>query len=111
MSGQPPKPGSLDVASSASDGTATVTLRGELDLASIGALEESLGAVEREAPARIVLDLSGLTFIDSSGLRVLLMANGRAQESGRELLLTESTDAVQRVLEMTGARELLHFRS
>jgi anti-anti-sigma factor len=111
MSGQPPRPGSLDVASSASDGAVIVTLRGELDLASVGALEERLSTVELEAPARIVLDIVGLTFIDSSGLRVLLLANGRARESGRELVLTPSTDAVQRVFEMTGAHDLLRFQS
>jgi anti-sigma B factor antagonist len=111
MSGQPPKPGSLEVASSASDGTVTVTLRGELDLASVGALQERLTAVEQDAPSLIVLDLSDLSFIDSSGLRVLLLADGRAREDDRELVLTHSSDAVQRVFEMTGTRDLLHFRS
>jgi anti-anti-sigma factor len=111
MSGQPPKPGSLEVASAAFDGTVTVTLRGELDLASVGALQERLTAVEQGAPSLIVLDLSELSFIDSSGLRVLLLADGRARESGRELVLTQSSDAVQRVFEMTGTRDLLHFQS
>ena len=111
MSGQPAKPGSLELASSASDGTVTVTLRGELDLGSIAALEERLSAVEQEAPKRIVLDISDLSFIDSSGLRVLLVADGRARESGHELVLTPGSDAVQRVFEMTGARELLRFGS
>jgi anti-sigma B factor antagonist len=111
MSGQTPKPGSLDLSSSASDGAVTVTLRGELDLASVGALEERLASVERDGPKRIVLDLSGLHFIDSSGLRVLLLADGRARESGHELVLTHGTDAVQRVFEMTGARDLLRFQS
>jgi len=111
MSGQPPKLGSLEVASAASDGTVTVTLRGELDLGSVGALQERLTAVEQGAPSLIVLDLSDLSFIDSSGLRVLLLADGRARESGRELVLTQSTDAVQRVFEMTGTRDLLRFQS
>jgi anti-anti-sigma factor len=111
MSGQPPTPGSFDVASSANDGSVTVTLRGELDLASIDALQERLTDVEQGSPRRIVLDLSELSFIDSSGLRMLLLADGRARESGRELVLTQSTDPVQRVFEMTGARDLLRFRS
>jgi anti-anti-sigma factor len=70
-----------------------------------------LTAVEQGAPSLIVLDLSDLSFIDSSGLRVLLLADGRARESGRELVLTRSTDAVQRVFEMTGTRDLLRFQS
>ena len=111
MSGQPSKPGRLEVASAASDGTVTVTLRGELDLASVGALQERLTAVEQDAPSLIVLDLSDLSFIDSSGLRVLLLADGRAREDDRELVLTHSSDAVQRVFEMTGTHDLLHFQS
>ncbi|HEX3391885.1 MAG TPA: STAS domain-containing protein [Solirubrobacteraceae bacterium] len=111
MSGQPPKSGSLEVASAAIDDTVTVTLRGELDLASVGALQERLTAVEQGEPPRIVLDLSELSFIDSSGLRVLLLAHGRAREGGRELVLTQGSDAVQRVFEMTGTRDLLHFQS
>ncbi|MGH2878053.1 MAG: STAS domain-containing protein [Solirubrobacteraceae bacterium] len=111
MSGQPPKPGSLEVASAADDGAVTVTLRGELDLASVVALQERLTAVEQGAPALIVLDLSELSFIDSSGLRALLLAEERARQGGRELRLTQGSDAVQRVFEMTGTRDLLHFQS
>lgn len=111
MNGQPPQPGRLDVSSAASGGAVTVTLRGELDLGSIGGLQERLTAIERGEPERIVLDLSGLSFIDSSGLRMLLLADGRARERGRELVLTSSTDAVQRMFEMTGARDLLRFQS
>lgn len=109
MSGQSQGPGSLDVSSSAGEGSVTLTLRGELDLASAGALEKRLSAVERGSPGRILVDLTGLTFIDSSGLRVLLLADGRAREQGHELVFTESTETVRRVLEMTGALELLHF--
>lgn len=111
MSGQPPKPGNLDVSSHTDDGVVTVTLRGELDLGSIGALEERLSAAEEAAPRRIVLDLAGLSFIDSSGLRVLLLADGRAREHGRELLLTPAGETVRRVFEMTGALDLLRFQS
>jgi anti-sigma B factor antagonist len=56
-----------------------------------------------------VIDVSGLSFLDSSGLRVLLLAAGRARESEHELLLTQPTEAVRRVLEMTGALDLLSF--
>jgi anti-anti-sigma factor len=111
MSGQPPKPGTLEVASAIDDGTVTVTLRGELDLASVVELQECLSAVEEDAPALIVLDLAELSFIDSSGLRALLLADERARQDGRELVLTRGSDAVRRVFEMTGTRDLLHFQS
>lgn len=111
MSGQPPSPGGLDVSSSTADGAVTVTLRGELDLASVPAVEDRLAEIEKSSPARILIDLTGLTFIDSSGLRVLLLADGRAREQQRELVFTESTATVRRVLEMTGALDLLRFQS
>jgi anti-anti-sigma factor len=111
MSGQPPSPGGLDVSSSTSDGAVTLTLRGELDLASVPALEDRLAALEQSSPRRILIDLTDLTFIDSSGLRVLLLADGRAREQERELVFTESTATVRRVFEMTGALDLLRFQS
>ncbi|HEX5309860.1 MAG TPA: STAS domain-containing protein [Solirubrobacteraceae bacterium] len=111
MSGQPLSPGGLDVSSSTDDGAVTVTLRGELDLASVPTLEERLIELEQSLPPRILIDLTALTFIDSSGLRVLLLADGRAREQQRELIFTDSTTTVRRVLEMTGALDLLRFQS
>jgi anti-anti-sigma factor len=111
MSGQAPRPGGLDVLTAEGEGAVTLTLRGELDLASVPALEERLAAIERGEPKRIVIDLSGLSFIDSSGLRVLLLADGRADEGGHELLFSQPTEPVHRVLEMTGALDLLRFQT
>lgn len=111
MSGQPSKPGGLELASATVGGVVTLTLRGELDLASAGALEQSLAAAERDRSARIVIDIADLHFIDSSGLRVLLLAAGRAREQDRELVLTRGGEAVQRVFELTGALDVLRFAS
>jgi anti-anti-sigma factor len=57
----------------------------------------------------VVIDLGGLTFIDSSGLRVLLLADARARERGYELVLLPGQETVQRVFEMTGALDVLRF--
>ncbi|HVR06109.1 MAG TPA: STAS domain-containing protein [Solirubrobacteraceae bacterium] len=113
MSGQEaPKPGALDLDSSRGEGgLVTLTLRGELDLAGVPGLEERLAEIEQEGVERIAIDISALSFIDSSGLRVLLLADGRARERGHELLLTQPTEPVRRVLEMTGALDLLRFRT
>lgn len=111
MSGVTPKPGSLDISSEVLEGTTRVRLQGELDLASAHAMEERLAAIEEQRPARIVIDLSGLAFIDSSGLRVLLLADSRARESGFELVLAPGPEPVQRVFEMTGALDVLRFES
>ena len=75
------------------------------------AMEERLAAIEEQEPARVVIDLGGLAFIDSSGLRVLLLADSRARERGRELVLAPGPEPVQRVFEMTGALDVLRFES
>lgn len=93
------------------DGAFTVSLEGELDLASVNRTEEHLISIDAREPRKVVVDLSGLTFMDSSGLRVLLLADARAREHGYELLLLPGRESVQRVFEMTGAHDLLHFES
>ena len=111
MSGPGPKPGGLEISSEVLDGAVRVSLQGELDLASARTMEERLAAIEEQAPARVVIDLSGLVFMDSSGLRVLLLADSRARERGFELVLAPGPEPVQRVFEMTGALDVLRFES
>ena len=55
----------------------SVTLSGELDLASSKRLEDELMRLEDDAPPMITLDLRGVTFIDSTGLSTLINADGR----------------------------------
>lgn len=74
-------------------------------------MEEHFATIDEQAPARVVVDLSGLAFIDSSGLRMLLLADARAREHGYELVLLAGAESVQRVFEMTGALDVLHFES
>ncbi len=87
----------------------SIALEGELDLAGARQLEESLAAAERENPARMVVDLGRLQFIDSTGLRLLLQADARARERGCELVLRPGEPAVQRAFEVTGALTVLRF--
>jgi anti-anti-sigma factor len=101
--------GRLGITSVTEDGTVRIALEGELDLAGARQLEESLAAAEKEAPARLIVDLGRLAFIDSTGLRLLLQADARARERGCEMLLRPGEPAVQRALEVTGALTLLRF--
>lgn len=103
------KPGSLEISSVFVDGAAQVALQGELDLASARQMEEHLASLDEQSPARVVVDLAGLAFIDSSGLRVFLLADARARERGYELVLLPGQEPVQRVFEMTGALDVLRF--
>ena len=78
-----------------------VTLRGELDLASAYALDRRLLAIEQEQPKLIVIDLRGLTMLDSAGLARLISAQRRARRGGWKLVLVRGGRAIQRVLQMT----------
>jgi anti-anti-sigma factor len=111
MSGHPPRPGSLQISSALVDGAVRISLQGELDLACTRQVEEHFAAIDEQAPGRVVVDLGGLTFIDSSGLRMLLLADARAREHSYELVLLAGPEPVQRVFEMTGALDVLRFES
>jgi anti-sigma B factor antagonist len=109
MNGPGPKPGSLQISSASDNGAVKVSLRGELDLASARQMEKHFASIDEHEPSRVEVDLGGLAFIDSSGLRVLLLADARARERGYELVLLPGQEPVQRVFEMTGALDVLRF--
>ena len=109
MSERPPGPGSLTISSVVDNGDVRLLLHGELDLASAPQMEERLKSAEQGPPARLIVDLADLAFIDSTGLRLLLQADARAREHGYELLIGPGDDSVQRVFEVTGALDVLRF--
>jgi anti-anti-sigma factor len=109
MSSDLPTPGGLEISSVFDGGTVCVSLRGELDLAGSQQMEDSLAQIDRRDPKRVVVDLSGLAFIDSTGLRLLLQADARARQRGYELVLRPGKPPVQRVFEVTGALDVLRF--
>lgn len=109
MSESSPAPGALRISCVFYDGTASVALEGELDLASAKQMEERLMAIEDRRPKRLIIDLARLAFIDSTGLRLLLQADARAREQEHELVLRPGDAAIQRVFEVTGALSILHF--
>ena len=82
-------------------GVAHVVLSGEFDLAGVDRFAEAIAAVEAAAPAAIVVDLGGLTFMDSSGLRALVGADDRARQAGRRLAIVPGPTHVRRVFEIT----------
>src|SRR4051794_7844093 len=87
-----------------------VALSGELDLSSALVFEEELRRIEtRTKPSLIVLDLSALKFMDSTGLRLILSAHARAINHGRKLAIVEGGEAVRRIFKLTGVLERLNF--
>ena len=99
----------LSLETSVAGGAAVVALSGELDLAGAAVLERELERLEDDSPGAIVLDLRGVEFMDSSGLRVIAVASQRAQELGRRLALVPGPEQVMRVFEITRMRERLDF--
>lgn len=83
------------------DAAVRVILRGELDLSNANMLSEALEE-HRPAGGRISIDLSELTFMDSSGLRILLMADAAARAEGHTLRIAAPSRAVRRVFEVAG---------
>ena len=86
---------------------AVIVLTGEFDLAGIQAFEAELAKLEAAAPAVVVVDLGGLAFMDSSGLRALVMADHRARRAERRLAIVPGPPAVRRVFEITALDERL----
>lgn len=87
----------------------TICLIGELDLATADPVQAELERVEATDAAAIVLDLSDLTFMDSTGVRLLVNAQSRSRADSNRLTLLRGRAAVQRVLELTGVDALLPF--
>jgi anti-sigma B factor antagonist len=91
----------LDVSTEDRDGLVHVALVGELDLSTVAKVQEELRRVEVNSPATLVVDLSKLTFLDSTGLRCIVTADERAREEGRRIVIVRGPDAVQRVFAIT----------
>jgi anti-anti-sigma factor len=85
---------------------ADVALRGELDLATLAVAERAVEKVSESAT--LVLDLRKLSFIDSSGLRLILTTAEEWQGDSRRLFVVRGPAQVERVLELTGAGERLN---
>jgi anti-anti-sigma factor len=80
---------------------------GELDIETAGRLERTLIEAEGGDAETIVLDLSGLEFIDSTGLRIVIDANARCGGADGRLRLIAGAPAVERLLDLVGLRERL----
>ena len=75
-------------------------LEGEIDLHVAPRLESSLARITKKRPSHVVVDLSGVTFIDSSGLAVLIRAWQDIQKYGGKLQLSGITAEVRSIFEM-----------
>jgi anti-anti-sigma factor len=87
----------------------TLRLAGEVDLNTAQSMREAaLDAMHRHG-TNLRIDLSGVTFLDSTGLEVMLATRRRASLEGGQLHLIDPTQAVMRVLEVTGIAHLFEI--
>jgi anti-anti-sigma factor len=87
----------LEVEATENGAVTVLALTGELDISGIGRVEEELRQVEEKSPGAVVLDLRGLTFMDSSGLRLVLEADMRARREARRFAIVPGPESVHRV--------------
>lgn len=93
---------------SSQDGYTVATISGDLDIACVPVLREQLLGVLRPHASRIVIDLSGVTFCDASGLAMLVGVDRRARALDGVLRLAAPALPVERILRLTGLD--LHFQ-
>jgi len=89
---------------------ATVCLSGELDMARTDEVETAIRAALEDNPARLHVDMSGVTFVDSRGIRSLMVGARAAEARGVEFEIGLASEAVERVLEITGVRNVIDRR-
>jgi anti-sigma B factor antagonist len=93
----------VEVETEQRDGGVRVALSGDLDMATAPEVEERLVALDGpESPSDLVLDLRGLSFIDSTGLSLLINTDSRVRKAGRHVTIVSGRGAPRRLLETTG---------
>lgn len=99
MSGLAPGDLTVDVRREAT--TTVIAPRGELDIATVGRMTAALDELDPDS-VELVIDLRGLSFMDSSGLRGILAARRKAEENGQRLSIIRGTGPVDDVIRLTG---------
>jgi len=89
-------------------GRVIVELHGELDISAVDAVQEALDELHAAGWSSVVMDLRGLTFIDSMGLGLLLKAERQARRADAAFAIVDGSPAVARLLEVVGLDG--HFR-
>ena len=104
---EPSEPFGFDVIRD--DSSALVAPVGELDLAAHGELGPAIDEVRRSGVDRLTLDLRRVSFMDSTGLRLVLELRAAAAADGFDLELIPGPPDVQRIFELSGTLDVLPF--
>jgi anti-anti-sigma factor len=105
---EPELPEDFEIVVSDDHGTVTIRCAGELDIAFTTTVMDTVQAILRRRPTAMALDWTGLTFMDSSGIRVLMRTMALCRDSGVDLTWSLS-DAARKTLDLVGIHDaLLH---
>jgi anti-anti-sigma factor len=105
--GAPARHGLLSIESESVGGCYRMRVAGELDRSNADLLTACITHAEASPEPEIVVDLSRLTFIDSSGLRILIAAAERSEPASDRLSIVAPTRVVRRILDLTGTEAYL----
>ena len=97
----------FDLETETSGSSALVRMRGDLDLQVVDRVTEALNQVESEKPELLVIDLSRLSFMDSSGMGAVAAAQIRAREAGREFAIVRPPAGVRQAFDRTGLDKVI----
>jgi anti-sigma B factor antagonist len=87
--------------------SALVRIRGDFDLQVVERVTDALTRVESEEPELLVIDLSRLSFLDSSGMAAIAAASIRAREVGRRFAIVMPPPGVRQSIELSGLDEVI----
>jgi anti-sigma B factor antagonist len=100
-------PESFEVRIDGDDDALRVLVSGELVLSTVEELQEAIRKAEQSRAGAIVVDLSGLRFLDSTGLSALLGAYSRSRDAGHRISFVPSDhEAVRKLIALTGTSEM-----
>jgi anti-anti-sigma factor len=99
----------LSIDTETRDGAIHIALAGELDLSRADDFLSALTDAEEEEPEVLVVDLRGVTFMDSTGLRLLLGALRRAERENRRFVVVQGQDQVRDLFRVAGLEDVFEL--
>lgn len=99
----------MEIKQSEIGGVVLIEVNGDIDLFQSRELRETVSGYIAVGKNKIVINLSGVAYIDSSGLGVLISARTQLKKAGGDLKIAEITDSVRNVVTLTKLNQLLDF--
>lgn len=83
-------------------GWVSIEVEGEVDLATVDDLQRAIDAVFADGSEHLVVDLSGSSFMDSTGLKTLVMTNRKFEKAGRSFAIAVDAGPISRLIDLSG---------